>query len=237
MLGIDASFQWYTVHNGSWEYRDKLIAPFRERIQTGNKVLRIERKDDKVIVHTLRGEAREYDRIVIATHADQALRLLGQPTKLERELLQPFQYQPNVAKLHFDESVMPKSKSTWSAWNYRVHEVNGQLSATTIYWMNKLQGLDAKKNYFVSINDPGLIDESKVVRTIQYDHPIFTPQTETAQQRLHQLNAHGRTWFCGSYFKYGFHEDALTSALHASESLLAALKISAVRNPEMVISS
>ena len=219
LLGINTQFQWYTVSNGSWQYRDKLIAPFKEQIYLNNKVIRITRRGNKAVVHTDLGE-REYDKVILATHADQALQLLGDCTALEHDLLSPFEYQKNIATLHTDESVMPKLRNTWSAWNYRVQHVHGKLTATTVYDMNILQQVSDKQNYFVSINDPGLIDKTKVIRTIHYDHPIFTPGTAAAQERLDQLNRNGVTYFCGSYFRFGFHEDALTSAVDVCNSIL-----------------
>ncbi len=116
---------------------------------------------------------------------------------------------------------MPKIKSTWSAWNYRVQEIAGQLTATTVYDMNKLQQVSDKKNYFVSINDPGVVDLSKVIKKINYDHPIFTPETAKAQLQLHKLNENGVSYFCGSYFRFGFHEDAFTSAVQLCTKLLS----------------
>lgn len=234
MLSIGGQHQWYTVHNGSWQYRDKLIAPFLDKIKLNDAVVSVARQDSKVVIRTKSGVEKIYDKVIIATHADQALRLLEDASALEKESLLPFQYQANVAKLHTDESVMPKIKSTWSAWNYRVQESKDQLSATTIYWMNKLQQLPTQKNYFVSINDPGLIDERKVLRTIHYEHPIFTPSTEVAQEKLHRLNENGVTYFCGSYFKYGFHEDALSSAVQVCEKLLSLALIRAKSKQDLL---
>lgn len=220
LLGINTQFQWYTVENGSWQYRDKLIAPFKNKIQVNKKVIRVTREKNKAVLYFKNGESKIYDKVIIATHADQALALLGDPTNLEKQLLAPFEYQKNIAKLHTDEAVMPKIKSTWSAWNYRVQNIDGQLTATTIYDMNILQNVSQKKNYFVSINDPNLIDESKIIRSIQYDHPIFTPATAAAQEKLYQLNENGASYFCGSYFRFGFHEDAFTSAVNVCNRIL-----------------
>ena len=219
LLGINAPFQWYTVDQGSRQYRNKLIAPFADRILLNCKVKLVTREEGKAVVHTGKG-SKVYDKVIFATHADQALALLGDPSRLESQLLLPFTYQKNVAKLHTDESVMPNKRSTWSAWNYRVQDIDGNLTATTIYDMNILQQISEKKNYFVSINDPGLVDEFKVIRTVLYEHPVFTPQTAAAQEQLHQLNQNDVSYFCGSYFGFGFHEDAFASAVKACEIIL-----------------
>jgi predicted NAD/FAD-binding protein len=155
----------------------------------------------------------EYDRVIVACHADEALAMLDAPTAQEKTLLGKFHYQENLTVLHTDESVMPKSKRVWSSWNYRVEEKNGKMVASCIYWMNSLQHISGKKNYFVSLNDPDNIDESKILNTINYTHPLFDMEAVRAQNELQNLNRTGPVYFCGSYFKYGFHEDALASAV------------------------
>src|SRR5205807_10166981 len=128
--------------------------------------------------------------------------------------------QKNIATLHTDASVMPKTRRAWSSWNYRSELTrNGEPRASTIYWMNSLQGVSDKKDYFVSINDPGGIDPSKILKTIDYTHPVFSRETLRAQKELPALNGNGVTYYCGSYFRYGFHEDALLSALNVCNKL------------------
>jgi predicted NAD/FAD-binding protein len=236
LLGISTQFQWYTVHNGSWQYRDKLIAPFSDRIQLNNPVKKVIRENGKVTVIS-KGDVKTYDKVIFASHADQSLNLLGDATAQEKALLSPFQYQKNIATLHTDESVMPKIRSTWSAWNYKVEKIGGKLTASTVYDMNILQQVSEKKNYFVSINDPGIINPAKIIKNIEYEHPIFTPETAFAQQHLDKLNENGTTYFCGSYFRFGFHEDAFTSAVRVCERILQRNpweKSSTVKNPEFV---
>ena len=220
LLGTDTQFQWYTVGNGSWQYRNKLIAPFKQKIQTGTAARKVYREDGKVRVVGSNGHEKVFDKVILACHADQALRILGDPTEFENSLLSNFEYQKNIATLHSDESIMPGMKSIWSAWNYRVEEQDGETTATTIYDMNILQNVSKNKNYFVSINDPGKVDPSKIIREIEYEHPIFTTGTAKAQKLLPQLNENGTTYFCGSYFKFGFHEDAFTSAVNLCQRLL-----------------
>lgn len=232
MLGINDQFQWYTVAGGSRQYRDKLIAPFKDRIRLSAKVKSVVRVNDKVRVILNDGSERMYDKVILASHADQSYQMIkDNASDLEHQLLSVFEYQLNKATLHSDEGVMPKIRKAWSAWNYCVQSVNGQLTASTTYDMNILQAVSDKQNYFVSINDPGNIDPEKVHRVIDYEHPVFTPKTSAAQKRLSKLNEEGPVYYCGSYFRFGFHEDALTSAVNLCESLLLQRSI---RTPELV---
>jgi predicted NAD/FAD-binding protein len=213
-LGLNTQHQWYTLHEGSQAYRKLLIAPFKDRIQVNNAVVKVKREAGKALVSTSNGDTQKFDKVVFACHADQALRLLESPTNDESRLLSPFHYQKNIATVHSDESVMPVSKRTWSSWNYRIEEKNGQLIPSTIYWMNSLQNVSEKKNYFVSINAiPESVDEKKILKVIDYEHPLFDVSAMQAQNELHKLNESGPLYFCGSYFKYGFHEDAYKSAV------------------------
>ena len=220
-LGLDTQHQWYTLHNGSQSYRELLVQPFKDRIQTNNAVTKVERENGKAIVHTKNGETSTFDKVIFACHGDQALQLLATPTVDQKRLLENFKYQPNTATVHTDTSIMPKNKKVWSSWNYRVGEVNGKQIPTTIYWMNRLQNVSEKKDYFVSINViPGSIDETKILRVIDYEHPLFDVAAVQAQKELYKLNETGPLYFCGSYFKYGFHEDAYASAVALSEKIL-----------------
>lgn len=159
------------------------------------------------------------DRVILACHADEALSLLKNPTPLETDLLPHFQYERNETHLHTDSSVMPSIKRTWAAWNYRIDEN----TTTTHYWMNRLQNLPTQTQYFVSLNAGHLIQPEKICRTINYTHPIFSVPAIQAQKKLPSLNRQAdsqRIFFCGSYFKYGFHEDAFTSALSLCSELM-----------------
>ncbi len=218
LLGLNTQYQWYTVHNGSWQYRDKLIAPFKERIKTNEPVLSVKANESGATITTEKGEYT-FDKVILASHANESLKMLESPTALQQELLTPFEYQHNRATLHTDDGVMPKIKKTWSAWNYLIMEKDNELVTTTIYSMNHLQQVSKKKNYYVSINDPGLIDRSKILKEIDYEHPIFTVDALNAQHRLQELNEEGPIYFTGSYFRYGFHEDALASSVKLCEKL------------------
>ncbi|MBL0328700.1 MAG: FAD-dependent oxidoreductase [Bacteroidetes bacterium] len=213
-LGLNTQHQWYTLENGSQSYRKLLIAPFKDKIQINNGVESVKRENGKAILTTKDGRVHTFDKVIFASHADQTLKLLENPTADEKRLLTPFKYQKNVATVHTDESIMPKTKLTWSSWNYRIEKRNETLAPTTIYWMNSLQGVSKKKNYFISINAiPGSVDKNKIIQEINYEHPLFDVSTMQAQNELDKLNESGPLYFCGSYFKYGFHEDAYKSAV------------------------
>ncbi len=218
-LGLNTQHQWYTVVNGSKTYRDILIAPFKNKIETNNAVISVTRENGKAIVKAKNGTQRIFDRVVIAAHADEALALLANPTREEVRLLSCFKYQENIATLHTDESIMPKTKLTWSSWNYRIDKKDNALEPSTIYWMNSLQQVSKNKNYFVSINNPDIIDKNKALKTIKYTHPLFDIDAQTAQKELTQLNKTGPIYFIGSYFRYGFHEDALLSSVELCKGL------------------
>jgi len=214
-LGLNTQHQWYTLQGGSESYKKILIAPFKDKIQTNIGAIKVERSADKAIVHTSNGSRQTFDKVVFACHGDQALRLISAPTEAEQQLLSRFKYQENIATVHTDESIMPKNKKVWSSWNYRIEERDGKQLPTTIYWMNSLQGVSKKKNYFVSIGAlEGSIDKNKIIQEIVYEHPLFDVPAIQAQEELYKLNENGPLYYCGSYFKYGFHEDAYASAVN-----------------------
>jgi predicted NAD/FAD-binding protein len=213
-LGLDTQHQWYTLENGSQSYREILIAPFKDRIRTscGAKEVRTE-ADGKVTVLSADGQTQTFDKVIFACHADEALKIIGSPSSEQQRLLEPFSYQENIATVHTDESLMPSTRKAWSSWNYRIDGTEGAPKPSTIYWMNRLQGVSDKKNYFVSIGDPEPVAKEKIIRKLVYMHPLFDVPAMKAQKDLPILNQKGPVYFCGSYFKYGFHEDAYTSAL------------------------
>lgn len=220
-LGLNTQHQWYTPVGGSDSYKKLLIAPFKDRIHTDKGVEKVERLENSARVHFRDGSSKEFDKVIFASHADQTLQLLANPTEDEKRLLSCFSYQCNKATVHTDESIMPKAKKAWSSWNYRIEERNGQLLPSTIYWMNSLQGVSEKKNYFVSINAvEGSIAPGKIIREIDYEHPLFDVPAMNAQKELQLLNEAGPLYYCGSYFRYGFHEDAYASAVELCKKLL-----------------
>lgn len=226
-LGLHTQHQWLTVDGGSREYRRRLIEPFRGQIQLGRAAVRIVRNPGRtgVTVMTADGVAHTFDQVIVATHADQALRMLVNPTPDELRLLSEFKYQANIATLHTDAAVLPKTPKARAAWNYQLtRDPSGRIQPATHYWMNELQGVSDRENYFVSINGADAIDPAKVIKRIDYTHPLFSLGAVRAQRDLPKLNeqARGRTetYFAGSYFRYGFHEDAFMSAVQLSELLL-----------------
>jgi len=223
-LGLHTQHPWWTVTNGARSYVKKLTAPFQQRIRLGTPVERVERNSTGVTV-TARNTAPEiFDKVIFASHADQTLRMIADPTDLEQELLSPFHYQPNIATLHTDDRFMPRTKKCWGAWNYRIKTgADGSIQPSTHYWMNRLQGVSDKVNYFVAVNAADEIDPAKVIKRINYEHPLFDMAAINAQKRLPDLNRLSpdqSTYFCGSYFRYGFHEDAFGSAVSLCKDLL-----------------
>ena len=224
-LGLNTQHQWWTVDGGAQQYVTRLTAPWRERIRKNTKVTRVTRGPDGVHITTAAGVAERFDRVILAAHGHESLALLADPTPDESRLLREFLYQPNIATLHTDASVMPRTKLAWSAWNYSLaRDTAGRTSPMTIYWMNKLQGVSDEENYFVSINRPEAIDPRRVLKSIAYEHPLFTLGAVRAQTEIPALNHAARgsteTYFCGAWTRYGFHEDGLLSAVKLAEMIL-----------------
>lgn len=207
---------WRTVVGGSREYVKKLVAPVQERLLLSAPVRRVTRDADGVLVEWP-GGAQRFDEVVIATHADQALRLLADPTEEEKRLLSCFRYSRNETILHGDPALMPKLRSIWSSWNYLAAGPEAPLSVT--YWMNRLQGLPESTPLFVTLNASAPPREDLVYRRFNYEHPIFDLAAIEAQRALWSLQGVRRTWFCGAYFGSGFHEDGLQAGLAVAEQL------------------
>lgn len=219
-LGLNTQHQWWTVTGGSKNYRDKIIVPFRDKIMVNNAAVSVRRENGKVKVKSKDGQEREFDKVIFACHGDDAIAMIENPTADEKRLLSCFRYQPNKATVHTDDSIMPKNKKVWSSWNYRIAKKNETELPSTIYWMNSLQGVSDKRNYYVSINEADEVDPKKIIREIDYTHPLFDVPAILAQKELPKLNETGPLYFCGSYFRYGFHEDALLSAVQLCEGIL-----------------
>jgi predicted NAD/FAD-binding protein len=222
-LGMHTQHPWLTPDGGSRNYVQKLLARTTTTTRVTRRVRSVSRRADGVDLLFEDGGREPFDRVILASHADQSLALLDQPTGIERELLGAFRYQQNRATLHTDESFMPKRRLAWSSWNYRVRfDASGHAEPMTVYWMNQLQGVSDKRNYFVSINGAKEIDPAHVLRSIDYEHPLFSLEAVRAQARLHELNRRdddNRVFFCGAWFKYGFHEDGFSSAIECARAL------------------
>jgi len=215
-LGLHTQHPWLTVVNGAKSYVEKLTAPFRDRIRLRRAARVVQRTGECVQVVDADGKKETFDQVIMASHADETLNMLLDADPDERALLGEFKYQPNSALLHTDASVMPKTRLCWAAWNYRIDRAaDGRNSASTVYWMNKLQTINGPRDYFVSINGDNSVNPNAVLKRIQYEHPLFSLGAIQAQQRLPTLNErmNNKVFYCGSYFRYGFHEDAFTSAL------------------------
>ena len=240
-LGLSTQHQWWTVDGGAKTYVEKITVPFRNRLHLRQAATRIIRTPRSVTVMTASGEAHAFDHVILACHGDEALRLLVNPTHDEARLLREFKFQANIATLHTDASVMPRTKLAWSAWNYEIARGSGSdgssgtgfpardgslvpVSTATHYWMNKLQGVSDRENYFVTINRPESIAPDRVLRRIHYEHPLFSLGAVRAQADIPALNLAARTtthtYFAGAWQRYGFHEDGLLSAVRLSEQLL-----------------
>ena len=224
-LGLHTQHQWWTVDGGSQEYVKRLTAPWRDRIRHNSKVIRVRREAAGVTLTTADGAVQGFDRVVLACHGDQALKLLDEPTPDESRLLREFHYQPNLATLHTDASVMPRTQLAWSSWNYSMaRDTTGQISPATHYWMNRLQGVSDRQNFFVSINGREHIAPRCIRKTISYEHPLFSLGAVRAQADLPALNAAARgrteTYFAGAWQRFGFHEDGLLSAVNLCQLLL-----------------
>ena len=224
-LGLSTQHQWWTLDGGSREYVKRITEPFHDRIRTNHAATRIVRAGSRVIVMTAQGQAESFDQVIMATHADVALKLLVNPTPDESRILRCFQFQSNTATLHTDTTVMPKTKRAWSSWNYQlVRGPEGRIDPATHYWMNSLQGVSDTEQFFVSINRAADIEPEKVQQTIKYAHPLFDLAALNAQDEIAGLNADAtgttNTYFVGAYQRYGFHEDGLWSAFQLCELLL-----------------
>jgi uncharacterized protein len=216
MLELRNRPRWRVVRGGSARYVEQLTAPWRDRLRLSTPVQAIHRADDHVVVQPRGGEPERFDHVVLATHSDQALSLLADPSDREHELLGAIPYQPNQAVLHTDERMLPRRRRAWASWNYHLlDEPAGP--ATVTYHMNRLQGLEADREFCVTLNRADAIDPDKVIRRIDYAHPVFTAAGEAAQARHHEISGAERTHFCGAYWGWGFHEDGVKSALRVAE--------------------
>jgi uncharacterized protein len=212
---------WRTVLGGSRSYVDAITAPWHDRVRTAAPVRRIERLPDEVRIEAEGCETEGFDRVVIASHSDQALRMLADPSEAEREVLGAIPYQANDAVLHTDRSLMPRRRPAWSSWNFHLAE-QPPARTTVTYWMNHLQRLRARRHYFLTLNRGAEIDPEKVIRRFSYDHPVYTAAGVAAQARHAEVSGPRRTHYCGAYWGWGFHEDGVVSGLRVCEEIAAA---------------
>lgn len=212
--------QWQTVVGGSFAYVKAFLRRFHGEVITGRPVLGISRSDSGAQVH-FAGQSLGFDRVVVATHADTALRLLQDPTPEERRLLGAWTYEKNHTVLHWDESLLPPYRRAWASWNYRREAGRrGESSRVSVtYHMNRLQGLRTRRQYCVTLNSRRRIDPRKVVAEILYTHPLMTEASVATQGELASLGGVRNTWFAGSYHGFGFHEDAARSGFAVARAM------------------
>jgi predicted NAD/FAD-binding protein len=223
-LGMKTQHQWLTPDGGSREYVKRLIEPFSDRFNTDYAVEKIVPEGDQARVYFSDGNNQKFDKIILASHADQSFELIDSNKSDGFEILKKFKYQKNTGILHTDSSLMPRNKLCWASWNYRMKlDLDGKLTPRTIYWMNNLQGVSNNCDYFVNINGEEEINPDSIIKKVDFEHPLFDADAVKAQSKLKKLNQKSKSqtiYLCGSYFKYGFHEDALNSAIELCETIL-----------------
>ncbi len=220
LLSVNNQPQWYSVKGGSREYIARITATFDPKTITGRGATRVVRSPKSVTVYDSAGQAEEYDAVVFACHADEALELLEAPTAQEKKIIGSFSYQKNTVVLHRDTSFMPKNKKCWSSWVYLCDgRQDGRQKIALSYWMNNLQELETQEPVIVTMNPDVMPEQDKIFDVHEFTHPVFDQLAAVAQNRIHELQGENRTWYCGAYQRYGFHEDGLWSAVHMAEQM------------------
>ena len=210
--------QWYTIKNRSRTYVKKILDTISGEYYKNYRINKISRLSNGVkVYYGGNNEFFDYDKVVIATHADEALSLIADPTHEEKSILANFKYKSNIAILHTDDSLMPKNKKAWSSWNSSVNKDNTSETSIT-YWLNLLQNLKTKKNIFLSLNPFLKIDQKKIISKVNFTHPYYDKEALENQNRLKNIQNKKNLLFCGSYFGYGFHEDGIKSSLEMIKS-------------------
>jgi predicted NAD/FAD-binding protein len=218
MLSVDQRPVWRVVQGGSQAYVQALLAQLRQSVRLSAPIAQLRRTPEAVELTPRGGPPERYDAVVLACHSDEALTLLADPSPAELEVLSALRYQPNDVVLHTDTSVMPRCRRAWAAWNYHLPaELRSTVAVT--YWMNCLQGLDAQTQFLVTLNDTSRIAPEKVLRRFRYSHPQFGIESLAAQARHGEISGVRRTHYCGAYWRYGFHEDGVMSALRVCQQL------------------
>ncbi len=216
LLTVSDQPQWLTVSKGSRQYVKKVCTDFNDKISLNDEVKNIYQNSDKKWVIESHKSTEIFDKIVIASHADQALKILKNPTKQQQEILSSFSYQKNLAVLHKDSAVMPKVKKAWASWVYSHNSSAKNLAKNNLsvsYWMNNLQNIDHSYPLFVTLNPNIEIDAKNIFAKFEYEHPIFDAKAVKAQARIDEIQGQDNIYFCGAYQSFGFHEDGISSAL------------------------
>jgi len=204
---------WKVIQGGSRRYIEKLTHPYAEKIRLNTPVKGVARHDTHVYIEH-EGRSERFDHVIIATHSDQALGLLRDPSPAEREILGAIPYRENRVLLHTDTRLLPEHRSIWSSWNYIIPKQHREAAALT-YNMNILQSISSPAEFCVSLNLEERVDRDKVIGSYLYHHPVYPGHTLTTQERFEEISGLNRTHYCGAYWGYGFHEDGVNSALAA----------------------
>ena len=213
MLEISNRPNWWVIKNGSSQYISKIIKGFEEKIYLSSPIKKVIRTGDGVELFFVKNDKKlNFDAVIFATHSDQALSLLESPSDLEEEILKSFPYQKNEVLLHTDATVLPKRKLAWASWNYQL-DADPSAPVVLTYNMNILQSIQSDQTFCVTLNDHDSVDQSKVIKKLSYDHPLFTVDAIAAQKRKHEISGINNTYYCGAYWRNGFHEDGVVSAL------------------------
>jgi predicted NAD/FAD-binding protein len=218
MLGFRDRPHWRTITGGSRRYVDALTRPWYENLRLSTAVTEVCRHPDHVVVSARGCEPERFDAVVMATHSDEALALLADPSERERELLGAIPYQRSEAVLHTDRSLLPRRRRAWASWNYHLG-TGAHAGSTVTYHMNRLQSLRAPEEFCVTLNRTDAIDPERIIRTIDYSHPVYTPAGVAAQSRREEISGRNRTHYCGAYWGWGFHEDGVNSALRVAREI------------------
>ena len=236
MLNTDSTRPpWRVVKGGSQSYTRALLAKLKQPVRLNSPVQRVQRDASGVTIafnqQEFNHKTERFDHVVFACHSDQALKMLSEPSNAERAVLGALRFQANDVLLHTDTSIMPKRRKAWAAWNAHIAaDENSNQKCTVTYWMNLLQSIDAPVEFLVSLNCNERIDPAKILKRLRYEHPIYTHETVQAQKRRAEINgvtpqtpnvqnALGRSFYCGAYWGFGFHEDGLRSAVEVAEML------------------
>ena len=206
--------QWYTVTGRSKTYVGKVLQTISGEYFKNYEISNVNRNENRVrLYYGSLNEYFDYDKVVFATHADEALKLIENPSQNEKKVLSNFKYKKNIAYLHNDTKLMPKNKKAWSSWN-SISENEDKNKNCVTYWLNKLQNLKTKNDYFLTLNPISLIDSKKIIKKVEFTHPFYDLKSIEAQKSLIELQGKSNSWFCGSYFGYGFHEDGIKSSIN-----------------------
>ncbi len=210
--------RWRTVSGGSRRYVERIAAAVSGRVVTATPILKVERRRPGIVLTDEAGGRHDFDAVVIAAHADQALAMLADPDPEEKAVLGAFSYRPNLGILHEDPALMPRRRRAWASWNFMAPE-GGDGPQGVTYWMNRLQALPTSRQVFLSLNPPFEPRADRILGRFHYSHPVFDAGAIAAQPRLSGIQGRSGVWYCGSYAGYGFHEDAFASGLEAARLL------------------